>query len=247
MKFECWEEGGGKAGQRPKKKENGKGKEKEASGSKETTTTASVAKEEDAAWMAMTAFPIHEEFTVMESSSCPTLEELLGTEEVSEETENELLEGVEAGKEEKVPTVIDIGIEAHTTTYDSAALTREGLGNTIIDIELYDSGASRHITGYRHRLSKFVEIEAKPITAADKRTFNATGRGNMYVDVPNGKGTSKVLLRDVLYSPSMNITLVSIGGITSSGSSVLFHGNVCRIFDQSKTLIAEIPKQNGLY
>ena len=83
--------------------------------------------------------------------------------------------------------------------------------------------------------------------AADKRTFNAIGRGNMYVDVPNGKRTSRVLLRDVLYSPSMNITLVSIGGITSSGSSVLFNGNVCRIFDQSKALIAEIPKQNGLY
>ena len=45
----------------------------------------------------------------------------------------------------------------------------------------------------------------------------------------------------------MGITLVSIGKITNSGCSVLFYGDVCHIFNDSRTLLAEIRKENGLY
>jgi hypothetical protein len=67
------------------------------------------------------------------------------------------------------------------------------------------------MSSYRHCFINFVEIKAKPITAADKRTFNAIGKGDMYLEVPNGNGYSTVLLCDVLYSPIMGVTLVSIG------------------------------------
>ena len=69
----------------------------------------------------------------------------------------------------------------------------------------------------------------------------------MYINVPKGDGTSQILLRDVLYAPTMGVTLVSVGKITDSGSSVLFHADTCRIFDGSRVLLAEIPKGNGLY
>ncbi len=52
-------------------------------------------------------------------------------------------------------------------------------------------------------MTNFTEIEAKPITAADKQIFNATGNGNMYIDIPNGSKTSRILLRDVLYSSNI--------------------------------------------
>ena len=42
-------------------------------------------------------------------------------------------------------------------------------------IELYDSGASQHLSPYHKHFVNFVDITPKPITAADKRTFNATG------------------------------------------------------------------------
>ena len=45
----------------------------------------------------------------------------------------------------------------------------------------------------------------------------------------------------------MGVTLISIGKITDSGCSVLFHGDICHIFDSSHGLLAEIPKGNGLY
>ncbi|KAF8179447.1 hypothetical protein BJ912DRAFT_855635, partial [Pholiota molesta] len=64
-------------------------------------------------------------------------------------------------------------------------LTKDALGNSLIDVELVDSGASRHMSGYRHRFINFISIEKQPITAADKRTFHATGKGDMYVELPN--------------------------------------------------------------
>jgi hypothetical protein len=139
----------------------------------------------------------------------------------------------------------DTGDAAYTTTLGSAALAKTS--NSSVETELFDSGASRHMSGYRHRFINFVEIEPKPITAADKRSFYATGKGDMYLELPNGDGHSTVRLRDVLYSQTMGITLVSIGQITSAGSSVLFTGDTCQIYDPSKTLLAQVPKRGGLY
>ena len=227
------------------------------------------AKEADVAWMATTTFSDDENETVQATTpypdldelfwdddnvsianSCPNLEQLevvaddegdLEEREVSEEWHDWEEDGTE-------PTVvIDSGDAAYTTTFDAGMLTRNGLGSDLIDMELFDSGASRHMTGHRKRLTNFTEIEARPITAADKRTFNVTGKGDMYIDVPNGSETSRILLRDVLYSPNMGVTLVSIGKITDAGCTALFHGSSCRIFDSSRTLLAEIPKQYGLY
>ena len=255
-KPDCWAEGGGKAGQGPKGRGpegDGKGKESKEGKGKESAASA---KEPEAAWMAMSAFSNHDDFFEESESElpdliqlsdsdddsdgdpegCPSLEELLD--------EREDLDGeevlVDEGKvDEETPTEA-----AYTTTFDAAMLSKKNEG---IDIELFDSGASRHMSGYRHRLLNYTKIETQPITAADKRTFDAIGKGDMYIDVPNGDGTSKVLIRDVLYSPSMGVTLISIGKITDSKSSVLFHGDSCRIYNNSRVLLGQIPKQNGLY
>ena len=61
--------------------------------------------------------------------------------------------------------------------------------------DLYDSGASRHMTPFRHRLTNFTSIQSKPITAADKRIFLATGKGDMRIELPNGSGTTKILVK----------------------------------------------------
>lgn len=48
-----------------------------------------------------------------------------------------------------------------------------------------------HVTsGYRDRFVNFQMIPLKPITAADKHSFNAIGKGDMYINVLNGAMTS---------------------------------------------------------
>ncbi len=160
---------------------------------------------------------------------------------------SEIWEDWEEDRETAPTKGSDAGEAAYTTTFDLGMLSQDGLGSKLVDVELFDSGASRHMSGHHHRFINFTKIETKLIMAADKRSFSAIGKGDMLIDVPKGKGTHQIHLCDVLYAPSMGLTLVSIGKITDSGASVLFHGNVCRIHDSACVLLTEIPKEGGLY
>ncbi|PPQ89193.1 hypothetical protein CVT25_001161 [Psilocybe cyanescens] len=51
------------------------------------------------------------------------------------------------------------------TSHTMATLTNQ---QSLIDMDLYDSGATCHMSGYHHQFTNFIEIEPKPITAADK-------------------------------------------------------------------------------
>ena len=97
-----------------------------------------------------------------------------------------------------------------------------------IEMDLYDSGTTRHMTGFFHQLFNYTDTTPVPIITADKRSFEATGKGDMYVYLPNrDKSNLCILLKDVLYVSEMGITLVSISRIAGAGSTVVFTGNVC--------------------
>lgn len=113
--------------------------------------------------------------------------------------------------------------------------------------ELLDSGASRHMSSYRDLFQDFVNIPPKPITTADKHTFEAIGKGNLLIAIPNGKSNTRILLKDVLYAPKMGVTLVSISRLTAAGYAALFRADTCKIFDEKKKLLGEIPVSKGLY
>ncbi|KAG2119731.1 uncharacterized protein F5147DRAFT_536892, partial [Suillus discolor] len=54
-------------------------------------------------------------------------------------------------------------------------------------IELFNSGASHHMSLYKGLFQDFVSIMPKPITMADKHTFQATGKGNIEIFLPNSQ------------------------------------------------------------
>ena len=133
------------------------------------------------------------------------------------------------------------------TTFDAAMLVNVKGSVEGIQTELYDSGASRHMSPYRDHFEGYTPIVLKSITAADKHYFQAIGKGNLCIKIPNGSRTMTVLLKDVLHCPDMGLTLVSIGKITSTGYKVMFQGPTCKIFDQNDKLIGQIDAKNGLY
>ena len=59
-------------------------------------------------------------------------------------------------------------------------------------------------------------------SAADKQKFSASGKGEMVIDIPNGVETSQLQLMEVLYSPEVSYTLVSIGRLDEKGFSATF-------------------------
>ena len=71
----------------------------------------------------------------------------------------------------------------------------------------------------------------------------------MHLMLPNGKSTTRILLKDVLYAPKMGLTLISIGKINVAGFALLFHKGNLTILScgKEKKKLVKIPWKNGLY
>ena len=91
--------------------------------------------------------------------------------------------------------------------------------------EHYDSGASRHMSPYRHKFTIFRGAEPRSIAAADERTVYAIRMGDPRSQIPNGElFPSTMILKDVLYAPYMGLTMISTNYIATTGCKVNFEG-----------------------
>jgi hypothetical protein len=73
--------------------------------------------------------------------------------------------------------------------------------------------------------------------------------GDLLIEVPNGKSSSKIVLCNVLYAPDLGLTIVSIGHIVKAGYTVEFNQGCCNIKQKKDgRRIASIPAGvSGLY
>jgi hypothetical protein len=110
----------------------------------------------------------------------------------------------------------DLGGDAFMRTFTYTMLANTGRVAEGVETELYNSGASHHMTAYCDQLENFVSIMPKSIAAADKCYFQATGKGNLRIKNPNGQTTSSILLMDVPYCPEMGLTLISISKLADA-------------------------------
>lgn len=114
--------------------------------------------------------------------------------------------------------------------------------------DLYDSGASHHMSPFLDDFAVFTAREARPLNAANQQQFQALGIGEMVVPVPNAPAMdSHMRLTDVLYTPDLGFNLVSIGRIDDAGYSATFSGGTCVISDAAGNPVGNIPKDRGLY
>ena len=115
-------------------------------------------------------------------------------------------------------------------------------------MELYDSSTTHHISPYRDAFEMYTTIPPKPFTAANCQVFNATGVGEMVVDVPNRYDVSCLRLTEVLYSKEVGYTLVSVGRLDELGLSTTFADGFCTIWGTDGETIGCIPRSTrGLY
>jgi hypothetical protein len=145
---------------------------------------------------------------------------------------------------------VSIGDENPNESEDAHAV--QDLDNTkpenTTHIEVYDSGCTRHITPYRQVVTNFKEISPKSFQAANRQSFSAVGTGEMVIHIPNGTTTSQIKLTEVLYSPEVGYTLVSIGRLDQAGFAVTFADGKCVIRGRNGKLVGTIQKTGrGLY
>src|SRR5277367_5895764 len=249
MKKDCWASGGGAEGKGPKKKGKGKGKETAAKAEEKEDPNG----DSDAVWMATV-----KEDSLEDDGSGDNDFELWTEDEIDEDEWSEWIEEScwnedESGSDGWLPInehllEVDQGDEARTCTFATAMLANSGTSSSL-ETELYDSGASRHMSPFKQKSINFVSIQKKVLTAADGGTFEAIGKGDMHITIPNNKTTTRILLKDVLYAPQMGIMLVSISKIDTASFASLFHKGCLRIFAPGKgrKLMGQVPMQNGLY
>ena len=114
---------------------------------------------------------------------------------------------------------------------------------------IIDSGASRHFSPDQSKFLNYEKfINSEPIRAADGRTFSALGKGDLRIFLPNGnQKPTQITLKNVLYSPHMAFTLISVSCIDRAGFSLLIKGGFCVIRTPTLKVIGSIPEHRGLY
>ena len=116
-------------------------------------------------------------------------------------------------------------------------------------VELYDSGATRHISPFRDDFLTYRPLDPPLyLNAANGQQFPAVGTGTMKVSVPNDDRQSELTLEDVLHAPSVGYTLVSLGALDGMGFRIGIAGGHLDIQSRAGERLACIAKTpRGLY
>jgi gag-polypeptide of LTR copia-type/Zinc knuckle len=114
--------------------------------------------------------------------------------------------------------------------------------------ELFNSGSTEHLSPYCDQFTTYRETPPKSFTTANKQNFQAVGAGDMVIEVPAGLDVSKMTLNEVLYSPEIGYTLISVGRLDDAGFTTTFGQGECEVRDSNGDLVGTIPKSvKGLY
>ena len=116
-------------------------------------------------------------------------------------------------------------------------------------VELYDTGATRHISPFRSDFKVYSPLTPPVLlNAANQQRFQAIGSGSMTIQVPNGDAETEVLLWGVLYAPSVAYTLVSLGTLDAEGYHMSVGDGKLEIVDPYGHRIGQIARTSrGLY
>jgi Pol polyprotein, beta-barrel domain len=129
-----------------------------------------------------------------------------------------------------------------------AVSANPGKPTSSLHTKVYDSGCTRHITPYLNVVKNFTATPPKTFQAANKQSFNAVVTGEMTINIPNGADISQLRLTEVLYSPEVGYTLVSVGRLDQNGLSVTFGDRKCTVKTSDGKQIVQVQGSgHGLY
>ena len=117
----------------------------------------------------------------------------------------------------------------------------------LISQPLVSSSAALAVTPQPHpHLPTSEPLAANMIPCKLHFTFHI-GMGNMIMSLPNGDAQSRIKLTQVLYTPTLGFTLVSIGCIDDAGFYSTFGGGKCKIQTKECKTIGLVLKSGGVY
>jgi hypothetical protein len=145
----------------------------------------------------------------------------------------------------KIGLLISVDSDSDVATEDVAA--HIGAGNNADEppcVKVYNLGSTRHITPYCDAMENFSKIPPRPFRAANMQKFSAIGKGEMVVDIPNGADVSRIKLTEVLYSPEVGYTLMSVGHLDENRFTATFGNGKCIICGPDGEQVGEVVKNH---
>jgi transposase InsO family protein len=114
-------------------------------------------------------------------------------------------------------------------------------------VELYDSGATRHISPYKSDFTSYAPLSPPVyLNTANQQRFPAVGRGTLVVQVPNEDGTeSELTLHGVLHAPAVGYTLVSIAALDQEGYHTHIGAGHMDLVSPQGIRVGRIPRTQG--
>lgn len=116
------------------------------------------------------------------------------------------------------------------------------------EIDWYvDSGATSHICNRKELFKDFDEKESTMITVANGYELKSCGKGTCEINILNDSGNNqKIMVKDVLYVPSIESNLLSVKKLTERGLKIIFYDNLCEIWNRNEILATAVMTK-GLY
>jgi hypothetical protein len=114
-------------------------------------------------------------------------------------------------------------------------------------VELYDSGATRHISPYKSDFTSYAPLSPPVyLNTANQQRFPAVGRGTLVIQVPNENGTeSEITLHGVLHAPAVGYTLVSIAALDQEGYHTHIGAGHMDLVSPQGIRVGRIPRTQG--
>jgi len=119
-------------------------------------------------------------------------------------------------------------------------------GDNHICIELYDLGATRHITPHRDDFTTYSPLTPLIfLNTANQQRFSAIGCGTLAIRVPNGDTDKELVLHGVLHAPAVGCTLVSVAALDEEGYHAHIGAGHLGLTSPQGECIGRIPPTQG--
>ena len=115
-------------------------------------------------------------------------------------------------------------------------------------VKLYNSSASQHISPYKADFSSYTTL-SQPcyLNATNQNRFPAIGMGTLVICAPNNANKSELILHNVLHTPSIGYTLVSLEALNEEGYTSHITSGCLRITSPHREQVADITHMHHLY
>ena len=136
---------------------------------------------------------------------------------------------------------------AFTTMFPGAMLARNGSPLAKLEVNVYDSGGSSHMSPACKCFVSLTQIPPWQIKPADQTLFTATVMGNLQVSIPGEKGLKNIMLCEVLYFSDLAFTLVSLSWCNMARYSTLLKVWKFMISNLKAPVVGWVPLIGSLY